>query len=167
MAEKLKLIAHDAEDLQIISACLQDAICRVGDMAYQPATRRFAVIFNRFCWENLQSAKGLRRLRRPRYKRIRTAIHFNTVGIVRRRGIDQFRPEQALNLLAIDSAETTDKRMQIRLLFAGGTEILLEAECVDCIMEDISAPWTVRTAPKHPADAPDAPHATDASGAPS
>ncbi len=157
VAEKLKLVAHDAEDLQIVSACLQDAVCRVGDMAYQSTTRRFAVIFNRFRWESQQASKGLRLLQRPRNERIRTAIHFNTVGTVRRRGIDQRRPEQVLNLLAIDVGETTDETMRIRLLFAGGGEILLEAECVDCIMEDVSDPWPVRSAPKHPADTPDAP----------
>ncbi|HAM46927.1 MAG TPA: DUF2948 domain-containing protein [Alphaproteobacteria bacterium] len=153
MAEKLKLIAHDTEDLQIVSACLQDAICRVGDMAYQSGTHRFATIFNRFRWENPHVAKGRRLLRRPHYERVRTAIHFNSVMAVRKRGIDQLRPEQRLNLLAIDCTENTDKTVQIRLLFAGGAEILLEAECVDCIMEDISAPWPVRTAPKHTTDA--------------
>lgn len=153
MAETLKLIAHDTEDLQIVSACLQDAICRVGDMAYQPATRRFATIFSRFRWENQQFAKGLRLLRRPRTERVRAAIHFNSVMAVRKRDIDQLHPEQLLDLLAINSTENADKTVQIQLLFAGGAEILLEAECVDCIMEDIGAPWPVRTAPKHPTDA--------------
>lgn len=153
MAEKLKLVAHDTEDLRIVSACLQDAICRVGDMAHQPATHRFATILNRFRWENYKVATGPRLLQRPRYERVRTAIHFNSVMAVRKRGIDQFRPEQLLNLLAIDAAENMDNTMRIQLLFAGGAEILLEAECVDCIMEDISTPWAVRTAPKHPIDA--------------
>ena len=47
----LKLIALDTEDLNVLSAHLQDAVLRVADMAYLPKERRFAVILNRFDWQ--------------------------------------------------------------------------------------------------------------------
>ncbi len=47
----LKLIAFDEEDLKVVSAHLQDAVVRVGDMAYLPKERRFAALLNRFDWE--------------------------------------------------------------------------------------------------------------------
>ena len=36
-AEPLKLIALDAEDLAVVSAHLQDAVVRKGDIAWLPA----------------------------------------------------------------------------------------------------------------------------------
>ena len=48
----LKLIALDEEDLAVVSSHLQDAVVRVGDMAYLPSKKRFAAVLNRFDWEN-------------------------------------------------------------------------------------------------------------------
>ena len=47
---ELKLIVLDADDLAVISAHLQDAVLKVGDLAYLPAERRFAALGNRFDW---------------------------------------------------------------------------------------------------------------------
>ena len=53
---QLKLLALDEEDLIVVSSHLQDAVMRVGDMAYLPSQQRFAAIVNRFDWE--QANKG-------------------------------------------------------------------------------------------------------------
>ena len=45
------LAAEDAEDLQIVSAKLQDAVAKVADLVWLPKARRFAALFNRFKWE--------------------------------------------------------------------------------------------------------------------
>ena len=50
----LKLIALDAEDLDVISATTQDAIVRTAEMGYARADRRFALLMNRFAWEDGQ-----------------------------------------------------------------------------------------------------------------
>jgi hypothetical protein len=47
----LRLLALDQEDLAIVSAHLQDAVVRVGDIAYLPKERRFALLARRFDWE--------------------------------------------------------------------------------------------------------------------
>ena len=55
----LKLRAEDAEDLAVISACLQDALVPVRDLAYVPEDRTFLLVANRFRWENgLSPAPG-------------------------------------------------------------------------------------------------------------
>ena len=48
----LRLLAEDEEDLKIISAHVQDAVVRVGDLAYLPKARRFALLLNRYRWED-------------------------------------------------------------------------------------------------------------------
>ena len=53
---QLKLIALDEQDLEIVSSHLQDAVVRVGDLAYVPSQKRFAAILNRFNWEKAAKA---------------------------------------------------------------------------------------------------------------
>ena len=40
--DRLKLLALDDEDLAVISACVQDAVLKVGDLSYLPKERRFS-----------------------------------------------------------------------------------------------------------------------------
>lgn len=145
----MKLAAFDAEDLQIVSACLQDAISRTGDTAYLPKRRRFAALFNRFRWENEVSAGKLAALGRRRPQRVRCAVHFDGILSVRTLGITRSNPDQVLDLLSIQARETGSETADIRLVFAGGGEILLEAECIDCYLEDISQPWPASRRPAH------------------
>ena len=51
IATPLKLCAFDEEDLAVLSAHVQDAVLKVGDMVYLPHEGRFAVAMNRFIWE--------------------------------------------------------------------------------------------------------------------
>ena len=67
--ELLKLVALDAEDLAVVSAHLQDAVLRVGDIAYLAAEHRFALAARRFDWRRRTSAPR-RRL---------TGLHFERV----------------------------------------------------------------------------------------
>ena len=50
-AAPLKLAALDAEDLEILSAHLQDAILKVRDLHWLPSEKRFVLEMNRFAWE--------------------------------------------------------------------------------------------------------------------
>jgi hypothetical protein len=145
----LKLTALDVEDLAVISACLQDAISRVADTAYEPKRRRFAILFNRFRWENegKPSLGGWSGPRTP--ERVRCAVHFDGVTAVRHRNINQANQQQLLDLLAIQTEEQRDGTVRIQLVFAGGAEMLLEAECVDCYLEDLSQPWPATGRPEH------------------
>src|ERR1051325_4571288 len=54
----LRLRAEDAEDLAVISACLQDALVAVRDLAYDPGAAMFVLVANRFRWEACRSDSG-------------------------------------------------------------------------------------------------------------
>src|SRR3712207_7440839 len=82
----LRLVAFDPEDLSVISAHLQDALLQVGDIAYLPKERRFAIQVRRYDWE---AATPQRRL---------TCMHFEHVTAVRARGIDQRSEEHTSEL---------------------------------------------------------------------
>ena len=48
---RLRLAASDAEDLEVLSARLQDAVFKLKDASWQPKKRRFALVVNRLQWE--------------------------------------------------------------------------------------------------------------------
>ena len=68
----LFLAAEDAEDLEIVSARLQDAVAKIKDLVYLPKSRRFAALFNRFKWEEAEKRRG------PNL-RVQTGLHFDAV----------------------------------------------------------------------------------------
>ena len=48
---RLRLLAQDADDLAVISAAMQDAVAKVGDISYEAKARLLTLAFNRYCWE--------------------------------------------------------------------------------------------------------------------
>src|SRR5258708_6750394 len=49
--DRLKLIALDKEDIQVVSAHLQDAVVKAADIRWRPAEKRLVIALNRFDWE--------------------------------------------------------------------------------------------------------------------
>lgn len=148
--EPLRLAAHDREDLAVVSALLQDAVATLGDLAYLVPQRRFAAVFNRFRWEDKSKGAG---------HRIRTAVNFRSILAVQTSGLTLNAKEQVVELLAIHTQDNDSGGARITMIFAGGGSIRLEAECVDCEINDISYPWRASARPTH---SPDAAGSTDA-----
>jgi hypothetical protein len=141
----LKLLALDSEDLETISATTQDAVVRVSEMGYAKSDRRFAMLMNRFAWE-----EGGRDAGKPGVRK-RTALHFERVLRARFTGFDPAAPEGALELLAIRFTETDAPAGYVELTFAGGGMVRLDAECLEARMEDLGAAWAARIRPEHAA----------------
>jgi hypothetical protein len=146
----LKLLALDEEDLQVLSSLLQDAVVRVGDMAYLPSQKRFAAILNRFDWESA-SAKGAKD-----YQRRRTALRFDRVLRAQHKDLRPGAPDRVLSLLAIQFEPGDTPSGKITLLFSGDVTIQLDVECVEAEMRDLGAAWSTRHKPEHPGDGPGA-----------
>jgi hypothetical protein len=136
----LKLVALDQEDLAVVSAHLQDAILRVGDLTYLPKERRFALIARRFDWEADPAEPPRRRL---------TALHFDRVSAVRARCLDRSNPDASLDLLAITFEETNAPSGTATLVFAEGCAIQLDLECVEIQMKDLGPVWKAESRPAH------------------
>lgn len=139
----LRLIANDAEDLGVLSACFQDAVAKVGDFAFLPNERRFAFVANRFVWE----AAGGRKI--GPFARVRAGAHFDDVLSVKHHHIRSDAKDAVVELLAIRFEPDTDGAGAIVLDFAGGGAIRLEVESVNAQMADISTPWRTRSKPSH------------------
>ena len=138
----LKILALEPEDLPVISAYLQDAIVRIGDINYGPKSRQFVMVANRFEGEQDQSAQtGHRR---------RTGITFSQVNSVRAQKIRQGVNDAVLSLLALEFIAGKDAPEGIlKLVFSGGGAIELDVECVEVQMEDLGPRWETANIPKH------------------
>jgi hypothetical protein len=139
----LKLLALDAEDLAVVSANLQDAIVRLGDVAFLPDRQIFAMVMSRFDWEGLLAGRRERR---------QTGLHFERVRRVTYSKLPRERADVLLNLLSL-SFETTDPPSGIvRLTFSGGAAIRLHIECIEAEMRDLGPRWRAKAIPGHPVD---------------
>jgi hypothetical protein len=150
MAE-LKLIAFDADDLSVMSAHLQDALLKVGEIAYLPRERRFAAIGNRFDWvDALQSSNG----GEEAYRRRRAGLRFERVLGAQVQGFDLARKDQVVSLLAIGFEPMEPPAGNVTLHFADGAAIRLHVECIEAELKDLGPVWSVASMPKHPTDEP-------------
>ena len=148
----LKLIALDAEDLGVLSAHLQDAVVRLGDMTYLPGEKRFAAVANRFDWAKALAA-GQHKHATKDLERRRTGIRFERVLAAKVHGLNLKDTSATLALLAItftprDAKEPVDG--DVTLTFSGGAAIRLQVECLEAEMKDLGAAWTANRAPAHP-----------------
>jgi hypothetical protein len=145
----LKLIALDAEDLSVISAHLQDALLRVGEVAYLPREKRFAAITSRFDWFGaLKSGDDTT----ATYARRRAALRFERVVGAQLQGIDLTKRDAVLSLLAVRFEASEAPAGNITLHFADGAAIRLHVECIEAEMTDLGPAWQARSKPDHPLD---------------
>ncbi len=147
----LKLIAEDAEDLKVIAAHLQDALIRVGDIAYLPRHHRLAISLNRFCWEARPTKVG----GKDAYARVTAGLHLDGVLGVKARGMDQNNLEALLYLLSIEPKLDETGAGVIDFVFAGGAALQARVECIDASLTDRGEPWLTEAKPEH-ADTSDA-----------
>ena len=141
--KNLKLLANSEEDLRVISAHLQDSITQVKNIAHLKKNRIFLIQFNRFMWEDIE--KGVLRKNR----RIQSVLKFDNILDVFSKNINQKKSDRFLDFLAIETKCLSDKSYQIKLNFAGGILIKLNAEIIECFLEDQVDSWETRNKPKN------------------
>ena len=138
----LRLLAADADDLQIVSAALQDAVAKLGDFEFSKSSRSFTLALNRYVWE----AGGRR-------QRVRSGLQIGAVLAARSHRLKQGVDNAVVSLLSIgfDPASDPDAAPagEIVLTFSGGGELRLAVECIDAAMADLSMPWPAQGRPDH------------------
>jgi len=133
----LNLGAVDAEDLKILSALAQDAVFPITEMRWQARERRFALLLNRFRWEDVPAAE--RRNRRP--ERVQAVLSFEGVTRVASQGIDRSDGDTILSLLAVEFSETDAPSGHVTLVLAGDGAIRLEVEALEARLRDVTRPY--------------------------
>jgi len=133
----LRLLAQDAEDLEVISAAMQDAVLKVGDIAFEAKARRLTIAFNRYRWE----AGG--------DERVRAGLQLGGVLGVQTRKIRRSARDAVLELLAMTFTPGETPGGVVTLSFAGGGDIRATVECIEAVLADVSTPWSTRRKPAH------------------
>jgi hypothetical protein len=144
----LRLRAVDAEDLAVISACLQDALVAVRDIAYDPAGRSFVLVANRLRRENCGSTGA------AGFERTLCGLEFDEIDRVAYRGFRRSEEDRILSLLAIQSAPAAagSSAVAIELEFAAGATLRMAAAAISCRARDFGEPWPTRWLPDHALD---------------
>jgi len=137
----LKLSALDADDLAVISAHMQDAVLKAGDLSYLKKARKFALVANRFVWEHGAKAEH--------FERRRTGLHFDRVTGVKVQSIPRDDREAVLSLLSIGFEEADAPSGAIVLTFSGGGTIRLDVECIEAQLSDLGPAWATDHLPRH------------------
>ena len=132
----LKLLAQSSDDVEMLSALLQDALISGADMAYDKAENTFMLVANRYCWDLLDAGQQMRCM---------CGVKFGSVGAVRTRGMTADKT-QFYNLLAIEYDKTAQ---HIVLVFSGGGGIQLEVSSIMIIVRDLAEPHPSFARPDH------------------
>jgi hypothetical protein len=147
----LRLRAIDQIDLSVIAAHLQDAVAKISDMGMDAKKRRFALLLNRFMWEDVEDEKGKgpKADKSAPYRRVRTALHFDGVLRVQAAGLKLSNKQAVAELLTLKFDLGSEPAGVVTLTFAGGGAVKLEVECLDVWLNDMSAPWSTTLRPGH------------------
>ena len=144
---RLRLAASDAEDLEVLSARLQDAVFKLKDARWQPKQRRFAAVVNRLKWEDAGKT------------RVRAGLHFNGVLKAQSNKVKLGLSEAVVSILALrftangmGKNDEADPGGTIEIVLAGGGAIRLMVECIDAELLDMTSAWAARGTPDHGAD---------------
>ena len=144
----LKLTALDSEDLEVISAHMQDAALLVGDITYLPRQKKLALVANRFDWEGAEATGGA-----GAFRRCRCGLQVNRVFAVKFSNVRRESPDAVLSLLAIlfhPGPEAPGGT--IELTFSGGGAMRAEVECIEVALDDLGHSWETPRKPDHAAD---------------
>lgn len=138
----LRLIAETIEDLEVISAAVQDAVIKAGNLKFDARQKRFSLEVNRFGWE--ADDKNKERIR------LRSLLAFDSVLSVKSRAVTKADPEMILSLLQVSFAAADEPPGGVvTLLFAGDGEISLHVDVLDVTLLDSDYVWPTRKTPDH------------------
>lgn len=139
----LNLGAYEAEDLEVISSLVQDAVFPVTEMSWRASARRFAILLNRFRWEDRVAAE-----RRGRaYERVQSVLVAENVLNVASQGIDRTDKDMILSVLSVTFEPGEDGAGHLLLTLAGDGAIRLSVEALEVTLKDVTRPY--RALSKH------------------
>ena len=123
-----KIIAKDANGLQIISACCSDSKAKVEDIKFLKKNKIFLLLIERLKKEKNKNEK------------IKSICKFEFVDSVKSKNIDQNNESGILELLGIDLFKV-EQNYEITLLFQNNAFITLYTEVLEVTLEDQKIEW--------------------------
>ncbi|WP_420013441.1 DUF2948 family protein [Tateyamaria sp.] len=140
----LNLGALDAEDIKVLSSLAQDAVFPITEMRWDAKARRFALLLNRFRWEDAGKE-------RHAPERVQAVLAFDNVLRVAGQGIDRTDKDTILSLLSVTFEPGEDGTGDILLTLAGDGGIRLSVEAIEATLKDVTRPYVApsKSVPSH------------------
>ncbi len=144
----LRLKALDSDDLTVLSALVQDAVFPASEMIWTKKDRRFALLLNRFRWEDADRA-GTRQ--RP-VERVQSVLLVEDVLAVQSQGVARGNSDTVLSLLSVAFEAGEDGTGRVILTLAGDGAVALTVETLEVVLKDVTRPYVApsRKVPGHP-----------------
>ena len=140
----LHLKALEPDDLSVISALVQDAVFPAAEMAWRARERRFAVLLNRFRWEDP--------VQRAEPERVQALLVIDEAERVQSQGVPRGDADTVLSLLSLAFEPGEDGTGRLVLTLAGDGAIAVGVEALDVTLKDVTKPYIApsKSVPHHP-----------------
>ena len=119
----LRLVAFEAGDLEVLSSLAQDAVFPGNEMSWRAKDRRFAILLNRFRWEDAVSTNSGAR---P-YERVQSLLTIEQAHGVRSQGVTR-DADTVLSLLSLSIEPDEDAAGEVVLTLAGDGVLAIRVE---------------------------------------
>jgi hypothetical protein len=141
-ARPLRLKALDVDDLNVLSALVQDAVFPASEMRWAPKDRRLAILLNRYRWEQGTGAP----------ERAQAVLVVEDVMAVKSQGIPKGDAKTVLSLLGVAFEPEEDGTGRVILTLAGDGAIACEVEALEVVVRDVTRPYAAPSGktPRHP-----------------
>ncbi|MBT8413791.1 MAG: DUF2948 family protein [Boseongicola sp.] len=139
----LRLKALEPEDLPVIASLVQDAVFPGSEMTWDRRGRRFAVLLNRFRWEDGRSPE-----------RVQSVLTIEDAVRVASQGVERGDADMVLSLLTLEWEPGEDGTGACVLTLAGDGAIRVEVEALEVTLTDVTRPYVAPSGkkPEHPGD---------------
>ena len=134
---KLKLLASDTSDLEVIASAIQDSIFQIAQTRFDKKGRSFTIRLSRYMHE----------LKTP--QRIECGLRFDGVMAVSSQGVSTEKGEAYAVVLALDFKAEDTPAGQAFLNLAGGGIIRIDIEAIDVTLADHGEPRSTKHIPTH------------------
>ena len=143
----LNLGALDQDDLQVVSTLIQDAVFPASEMIWDASQRRFAILINRFRWED----RSLRDQSGHAVERVQTVLCIDNVLGIASQGIELANKDMIFSALSLQFEPELDAGGTVLLTLAGDGAIKLSVEALEVRLKDVTRPYRAlsKTVPDH------------------
>ncbi|PHQ82598.1 MAG: hypothetical protein COB65_08795 [Thalassobium sp.] len=137
----LRLRALDTDDLTVISTLVQDAVFPASEMTWDRGKRRFALLINRFRWEDAPKATA----RNRPVERVQSVLVIEDAMKVQSQGVSR-DADTVMSLLSLAFEAGEDGTGRLILTLAGDGAIAVDVEALEVVLRDVTRPYV---APSH------------------
>lgn len=143
----LRLKALDADDLAVLSSLTQDAVFPASEMRWDRKARRFALLLNRFRWEDAPNAK----IGKRSVERVQTVLTIEDVMAVKSQGVQPGDADTIMSLLSVTVAASEDGMGRVLLTLSGDGAIAVDVEALELMLADVTRPYIApsKSVPRH------------------